>query len=590
MTRFGPIWTVLRTGWAIDRRRSVLSMMEAAGVLLSNFLPLGIGYLVTGAAQRDANRAIVGGLVVAVALGAPAVLTALAVGARLRLRELLGHHFDREIARLMSGVPTVEHMDAPQFHDQAQLFAEQQGSLGQAYNLLINALNNLVVPLAAVVVALLTDLRLLWLLPAALPGLLGTRFPVQWERAAEEAGAEHARRSRQLLEKLAEPAGGAEIRTFAAGAPFRELLARETQAWRRPHQTAALRTALLTAGSLSLYLVVAASVLRLIVRDASAGSISPGVVATAVLAVGQTQSSAASARRFLLGVAKVARTVERFAWLEGETSRLAALSRCGEPAPLMLEQGVVLESVAFTYRGCEQSAVCDVTVALPASGVVAIVGANGSGKSTLIKLLSALYRPTAGRIKLDGRDLADIHPDEWRKRCSATFQDHLHLELEVRDGVGVGDLGALDDLPRIQDAIESARADAMVRALPLGVRTRLGRTWADGTELSGGQWQRLSLARARMRREPLILLLDEPTSALDAFAEDELVQRYSAAAASGSRGLVVVVTHRISTVRAVDLILVMHEGRLIEAGSHSDLVALGGHYAELFSLQASGYR
>ena len=570
----------------------MLALLEAAGSLLANLLPLGIGWLVTGAVRHAATTEIFGSLVVAGALGAPPLLTGLAVEARLRLREQLGHHFDHEVARMMSGVPTVEHLASPRFHDQAQNLSEQQGSLGQAYNLLINALNNLVVPVATVAVAVNSDLRLLWLLPAAAPGLVLTRFPIRWEQAAEDSGAEHARRSRHLLDRVADAAGGAEIRTFEARLNMRALLVRETRAWRQPHQAAALRASLLSSGSLALYLAAAASVLLLIVRDGTAGRIQPGVVATAVLAIGQTQASAASARRFFLGIAKVARTVERFRWLDRETVRLGALAGHAVSPPVQLRQGLLLESVSFNYPGSERPAVQELSIDLPSAGTVAIVGDNGSGKSTLIKLLSALYRPTTGRITIDGRDLVDIHPDDWRARCSAVFHDHLHLELEVGESVGVGHLDSLHDTPTILRAVQSAAASHIVQALPLGLRTKLGHSWADGIDISGGEWQRLSLARAMMRRRPLLLLLDEPTSALDAFAEDELVRRYALASADTdpSRGLVVIVTHRLSTVRGVDLIVVMHEGRIVESGGHDELIARRGRYAELFALQATGYR
>jgi ATP-binding cassette subfamily B protein len=228
--------------------------------------------------------------------------------------------------------------------------------------------------------------------------------------------------------------------------------------------------------------------------------------------------------------------------------------------------------------------------------VVAIVGENGAGKTTLVKLLCKLYEPTAGRILVDGVPLASVRTEELRSRLSGAFQDFFRFELPAREAVGVGDVARLDDAGAVASALERGGAGDVVARLPAGLETRLGPTWPGGVELSHGQWQKLALARGFMRDEPLLLVLDEPTSALDAEAEHALFERWSAAArragrgsSDGAGGVTVLVSHRFSTVRMADRIVVLDGARVAEVGSHEELMARGGTYAELYAIQAGAY-
>ena len=232
------------------------------------------------------------------------------------------------------------------------------------------------------------------------------------------------------------------------------------------------------------------------------------------------------------------------------------------------------------------------SVELPAGAVVAVVGENGAGKTTLVKLLAKLYEPTSGRILVDGVDLARVPADGWRARLAGAFQDFFRFELRAKHSVGLGDQPRYDDEPAVVAAVERAGADDVIERFEAGLDTQLGPTWPDGVEVSFGQWQKLALARGFMRDEPLVLVLDEPTAALDAETEHALFERYAAGVrrdAAGGR-ITILVSHRFSTVRMADLIVVLDGARVVEVGSHAELMARGGQYAELYGIQAAAYR
>lgn len=248
--------------------------------------------------------------------------------------------------------------------------------------------------------------------------------------------------------------------------------------------------------------------------------------------------------------------------------------------------GVTFAGVSFRYAGGDHDVLTDVSLVIPRGKVVAIVGENGAGKTTLIKLLCGLYQPTAGRVLLDGRDLATLDPAVLRAELGVLFQDFVHYSLTARENIGFGDISQVHSLAQVEEAACHAGAETIIAQLPHGYETQLGKIFDEGTELSGGEWQRIALARAYMRDAP-ILILDEPTASLDPKAEQQLFSEVRQMVAGRTA---ILISHRFSTVRLADEIIVLHEGRAVEQGDHRQLIQKNGRYAELYELQAAAYR
>jgi len=249
--------------------------------------------------------------------------------------------------------------------------------------------------------------------------------------------------------------------------------------------------------------------------------------------------------------------------------------------------GIRFEGVTFTYPGAEHPALNDIDLHIRPGQSLALVGENGSGKTTLIKLLTRLYRPDRGRILLDGMDLAQWEEGALRQRIGVIFQDFARYQFLVGENIGAGDVRYFEDAGRWQVAAEKGMADTIVADLPRGFETQLGKWFKGGQELSGGQWQKIALARAFMRTDADILVLDEPTAAMDAAAEATIFEHFRKLT---QNRIAILISHRFSTVRMASQIVVIENGHIIERGSHEDLMALDGHYARLFLLQAAGYR
>jgi ATP-binding cassette subfamily B protein len=256
------------------------------------------------------------------------------------------------------------------------------------------------------------------------------------------------------------------------------------------------------------------------------------------------------------------------------------------PAPRPIRDGFVFQDVSFAYPGSVQNVIQNISFQFYPEERIALVGENGAGKTTLVKLLARLYDPTEGRILLDGVDLREYQVEDLRREIGVIFQDYMRFDMLAAENIGFGRIEELASQDRVRNSAEKSLAAAVIAKLPNMYRQMLGRRFEGGVDLSTGQWQKIALARAYMR-DAQILILDEPTASLDARAEFEVYQRFVDLTAGK---MAVLISHRFSTVRMADRILVLEQGRVVEQGSHQQLVALGGKYAELFELQAAGYR
>ncbi|MGW5365718.1 ABC transporter ATP-binding protein [Actinopolymorpha pittospori] len=591
-TALRGIWLVVAMSVRVSPWQSLLCLAESLGSVISLLQPLYLAWFVDGVLHHDTGKMALAVAAVAASTGISGALDMAGCDARVRQFERVGFAFDTEIARITASIPTIDHLESSRYLDQLQALRDQQGALGSALNNLLNTLRNLVFAGGTLLLAAGADVRLLLLVLAGVPSVVATRWIVRWQARAEEESAEPGRLTTHLLELSTTAGPGAEVRVFGLRDVVRARLAGAVARWRAPMVALARRTELVNATCSAFFFASAGAVLAWMVHDAIRGQVSVATLVLAVMLVGRLQSTANVLRWSIHNISRLTRTTGRFLWLRDYDQEVRAAHHGTHEPPSSLRHGITLEGLDYAYPEAAEPSLRDLSLHLPAGSVVALVGENGAGKSTLVKLLTGLYRPTAGRVLVDGVDLADLDLPDWRSRVSGAFQDYARVEFTARESIGVGDLTRVDDEREVHRALREGAGEDVLTALPSGLATQLGSSWPDGVELSGGQWQRLAIARGMMRSDPLLLVLDEPTAALDAATEHALFERYAAAArAAGGRGAVtLLVTHRFSTVAAADLVVVLDGGRVAEVGSHAELVAARGHYAELYELQARGYR
>ena len=523
-----------------------------------------------------------------VGLGASAVATwflyLVSNRVQRRFRDRVTIALESHVAQLQASVATIEHHERPEYLDRLAVLRNQVYVLDHMYMSLFTSCGwvlRLGVALA-LLVSVHPALALLALFAA--PTVLTSFWRPGLERAAEERGAPAQRLARHLFDLATTAPPGKEVRVTRIGA---RLVGERRAAWERWYgPVASARNASAAWHALGWAIFGAAYVGAVVFVSYGIGA-SPGNVLL-VLATGSRLSmyigGAVGEIGFLRGIWLDGS--RRMAWLEDYAA--AKLANADATAPARVERGIRFEHVSFAYPGTERLVLDDVDLDLAPGSVVAIVGENGAGKTTLVKLLCRLYQPTRGRILVDGVDLARIPPDGWRERLAGAFQDFFRFELVARQSVGVGDVPRIDDTHAVEKAVERGGAGDVVEQLAAGLATQLGPTWPDGADLSFGQWQKVALARGMMRDEPLVLVLDEPTAALDAETEYALFERY-AAALRGDR-ITILVSHRFSTVRMADQIVVLDGARVVETGTHDALMARRGQYAELYGIQAAAYR
>jgi ATP-binding cassette subfamily B protein len=580
------MWRMLAFGYRHERAL----MLSAGGLSLLGSLPdalvaLWLGMLGTAAVNRDRRLLVIAAMALALSAVGTWFLRAVSARVTTRFRDRMTIALESHIARLQGSIPTLTHQEQPTYLDRLAVLRNEAFVLEHMYASLFT-LAGWVLRLG-VTLALLASVNpaLLLLAIVAVPPVVTSVVRPAAERAAEEAGAVHRRLARHLYVTASTPGPGKDVRITGIGA---RLIADRRAAWDRSYAliSAARRTS--AAWHAAAWGVFGAGFVGAVVAVVHLQHADPGQVLLVVSAGGRLSGyigATVGEVGFLRGIWMDG--ARRLAWLEDYAR--SATSMADLPAPEVLVQGIRLQDVSFSYPGTASRALDRLSVDLPAGAVVALVGDNGAGKSTLVKLLCKLYSPDSGQILVDGVPLERIDTEQWRACLSGVFQDFFQFELRARESVGVGDLERLEDASAVGGAVARADATDMVDALPQGLETQLGPTWRDGTDLSFGQWQKVALARGFMRARPLLLVLDEPTAALDAEAEHAIFERYAdAARTSGATTLLV--SHRFGTVQMADLIIVLDEARMIEVGSHAELLARGGRYADLYSLQAAAYR
>ncbi len=419
---------------------------------------------------------------------------------------------------------------------------------------------------------------------ASLPAVLGeARFNAEAYRLSRRTTPE--RRELDYIRLIGASADSAkEIKLFGLGGFLVERFRGLAQSLFRANRRLALRRAVwggvfATAGSLAYYGAYAVLVWRTVEGGLTLGDLT--------FLSGSLLRLHGLLQGLLLGVTQVAGQAQ---YLDDLFSFFAIRPGIVSPPhpipfPAPMRDGIAFELVGFRYPGTDRWTVRDLSFSLGAGETLALVGENGAGKTTIVKLLTRLYDPTEGRITVDGIDLRDIALEDLRDHVGVIFQDFIRYNFTAAENIAVGRTDAADDIPRIEAAARRSLADTVIARLRGGYDQKLGRRFAGGQDLSGGEWQKVAIARAYMRDADL-LILDEPTAALDARAEAEVFDRF--AALSHGR-TAVLISHRFSTVRRADRIVVLEDGRVLESGSHAALLRAGGRYAELFRLQAAGY-
>ena len=504
-----------------------------------------------------------------------------------RFRDRVTIALETHVATLQASVPSLELHERSDYLDRLAVLRNQVFVLDHMYVSLLGTIGWLV--RVAITLALLASIDPLLLLLAvfAVPTVITSTWRPAVERQVEESFAAHSRLADHLFATATTAAPAKEVRVTGIGP---DLAARRRTEWQRWFAPVA-RARWITAASHSLAWAffglgyVGAVVFVAVGLEAGVSSVLLILAAGARLAsyVAGTIGEIGFLRGVWLDGSR------RLVWLEDYVAAVDA--RADLDVPDRIAEGIRFEGVTFAYPGASRNALDDIDLTLPAGAVVAIVGENGAGKSTLVKLLAKLYEPTEGRILIDDRPLARMPASGWRERVTGAFQDFFRFEFSAQRSVGVGELPRLDDAEAAGGAVVRAGATDVLRRLPDGLSSQLGPTWPDGHELSFGQWQKVALSRGYMRDGPLLMVLDEPTAALDAETEHELFERYAdAARASRNGGITVLVSHRFSTVRMADLIVVLDGSRLVEVGSHDDLLRRNGSYAELYRIQAQSYR
>jgi ATP-binding cassette subfamily B protein len=581
------MWRLCKLGYRSEPRLMIESFVLSQLAALPDAL-LALWLMLLGKGVVDHTPGLVQAAAIGLGLSAAGTwfLRTLSTRVQRRFRDKVTIALESHVARLQASVVTIAHQELPDYLDRLSMLRNQVFVLDHMYVSLFSTLGWIL--RLAVTMALLASINpaLILLFAFALPTVWASSWRPEVERSAQERGAQSSRLAHHLFTVSTTASPAKDVRIAGIG----DRLAAERRAawegWYGPVASARRSSALwysLAWGIFGLAYVGAIVFVSSVLR-------APASAVLLVLAAGGRLSAYISATVGEIGFLRGfwMDGSRRLAWLEDYAASSAASADL--PVPATLARGIRFDHVSFAYPGTSRIVLDDVSFELPAGAVVAIVGENGAGKTTLVKLLAKMYQPSSGAIFLDDTPLARIPAAEWRMRLAGAFQDFFRFEFRAAQTVGLGDVERLDDVPAVNAALDRAGAADVVARLVAGLETQLGATWPSGVDLSFGQWQKLALARGFMRERPLLIVLDEPTAALDAETEHALFERYAAAARNEDGRITILVSHRFSTVRMADLIVVLDGARLAEIGTHDELMAKRGQYSELYGIQAASYR
>nr|WSU76980.1 ABC transporter ATP-binding protein/permease [Streptomyces anulatus] len=591
------VWTstsyLLSLGWRTSRRRLVVSVvLLAVGHLSAPVAAIMLGAFSEAALSGRTGDAVTLSVGIALVLVLDLTMTHFAHLSYYELGQLEQLALTEEVAGIVNGSPGIEVHDDPRFSETLVMVTDRLLQVRAALEAALLLGSALLQGLLTAAVLASVDPWLALLPLAAVPAVLASTRAQRIVDDARTATASHLQLARHLVDLGTTATSAKEIRLFGVQDA---LVERHRRAWRTVSDSltaAQFRSALLRASGQVGFAAAYGVAIWLVVRGAVSGEVGIGqVVLTLTLSV-QVGAQVATTLGLLGKLQNAGRVIELIARLRSIAPSVPEQWKTGATLPAVLRGGIRLEGVSFSYPGTDRLILDNVSLDIRAGSTVALVGENGAGKSTLVKLICGLYRPTSGRILVDGIDLRELPIEQWQARVATLFQDFARLELRVRENIGVGRLDAMEDDDQLWRALDAARSRPLVSTLPDGLDSLLGHTFGDGSELSGGQWQSLGLARTLMRTDPLLMLLDEPAAALDAAAEHALFERFAASSAmagTSSGAPTLFVSHRFSTVRLAQHIVVLGQGRVIETGTHDALMARAGVYHEMFTLQAAAY-
>ena len=589
------MWRAVKRGYTAEPWLLLIAFaLTIAAAMPDALFALWLMLLANGLLQDNSLYIWIGALGLGISATLTWALRVISDRTQRRFRDRVSIALESHVAQLQANVATIAHHERPEYLDRLTVLRDQVFTLDHMYHSMFATAGWFI--RLGITGALLCAVHpaLLLLAVAALPTVVSSTTRPGVERRVEEQNAPASRLFKHLFDIATTASPGKEVRLSNIGD---RILRDRHEAWRRWYKPIA-QARWHTAGiSVVAWAIFGAGYVGAVVFTVYVIAAPPGA-ALLVLAAGSRLAAYISATvgelGFLRGIWMDG--AKRLAWLEDYSD--AMTKHLEEPIPSMLNHGITFENVTFYYPGAEKPALENVSFHIDSGSVVALVGENGAGKTTLVKLLARMYEPTSGRILIDGGDLSQMDPIAWRERLAGAFQDFFRFELLANQTIGLGDQPRIDSQPAVETAVSRAGAEDVLDQLPSGLNTQLGPTWQNGVEVSFGQWQKLSLARGFMRDEPLLLMLDEPTAALDAETEHALFERYASAAqqrnysksGSSNQQIVLLVSHRFSTVRMANQIIVMDGSHIVECGSHEELMESGEQYAELYEIQASSYR